>query len=300
MISNLKIIDTNFTKVVFIMKKIFKYILAAGGVGICLKALDSRLETTYRTISSDRLPSEFDNFKIAHLSDYHNCPVANLTETVKSENPDIIAMTGDMTSDKACESFLPALNLIKELSKIAPCFIVSGNHDTWRNDYAEFVSECKKTGTHFLQNEQFEFSKNGKSIIISGMEDVFTKVRAKAKAEEYLRFFKKTEEYQILLFHRANLLDVVKDFGFDLILSGHLHGGQVRLPYIGGLFSPLSSMSECSSVLFPEYCSGLYEHKNTKMIISRGLGNPVSVPRVFNRSELGIITLKSVGKISIL
>lgn len=278
------------------MKKYMKYIFAASAAGITLKALDSRPEQTLYTISSDRIPSGFDGFKIVHLSDYHNRPVHKLTETVKEIKPDLIALTGDMTSDGKDETYFPALELIRELAKIAPCFAVSGNHDTWRNDYGEYVAECRKAGVCFLQNEQYEFSKNGESIIISGMEDVFTKNRSRKKTGEYLKYFDKTEKYQIFLFHRANLLDEVKDFGFDLILSGHLHGGQVRLPYVGGLFSPLSSAAESESVLFPKYSAGLYECGNTKMIVNRGLGNPVAVPRVFNRPEIGTIILKSLDK----
>ncbi len=275
------------------MKNIFKISLAAGAVCLAAAALDSRLEVSYYDVESDRLPDEFDGFKIAHISDYHNCPVTGLNEKIKAHAPDMIAMTGDMTSDREGSSYLPAIELISELVKLAPCFIVSGNHDTWRNDYKDFVASCKNAGAHFLQNETYPFERNGRQILISGMEDVFTKVRAEEKAAEYLDNFSVGESYQILLFHRANLLDKVKDFGFDLILSGHLHGGQVRIPYIGGVFMPLSSMSESSRILFPKYSGGLYQFGTTSAIVNRGIGNPMIVPRVFNRPELGIITLKS-------
>ena len=275
------------------MKKSLK--LALGGIAAytAFKALDSRLDVSYYDITSEKLPEEFDNFKIAHISDYHNRPVIGLIEKIKSESPDIIAMTGDMTSDKKDESFMPAIELIQKLNAVAPCFIISGNHDTWRSDYARYVAHCRKEGAYFLQNEYLKIYKNNKFIIISGMEDVFTKVRAKSKIKESLKYFSLSDEFQILLFHRANALDEVKDFGFDLILSGHLHGGQIRIPHYKGVFSPLSSIGNDESLFFPKYSYGLYTFGNTSMIVNRGLGNPMIIPRIFNRPELGIITLKS-------
>lgn len=270
-----------------------KMLLLLASAAFSAKALDNRLEVTFSEIKSNRLPTEFDNFKIAHISDLHNGSVKGLVSTIKAHAPDIIAFTGDMTSDKRNTSFLPALNLIKELTSVAPCFLVSGNHDTWRNDYNEFVFACKNAGAYFLQNETQKIHKNGKHILISGMEDVFTKVRSKQKTAENLKYFSVSDEYRILLFHRANALDVVKDFGFDLILSGHLHGGQIRIPFVGGMFPPLSGLTESEKILFPEYTSGVYRSGKTTMIVNRGLGNPIIIPRIFNRPELGIITLKS-------
>lgn len=276
------------------MNKYISSMLCAAAVGTAFAAFDCRLEVTHYSVNSNRLPPEFDNFKIAHISDCHGmkCP-KGLLDVIVAASPDIIVVTGDLANDAPSSSTETVLSLMSSLVKIAPCFAVSGNHDTWRCDYPDFVMQCKKIGVHFLQNETYMFSKGNASIAISGMEDVFTKVRAFKKTKESLRHFSETDEYQILLFHRANALDAVKDFGFDLILSGHLHGGQIRLPFVGGLFSPLSSMTESESVLFPKYCCGLHEYKNTKMIINRGLGNPIIVPRIFNRPELGIITLRN-------
>ena len=123
------------------------------------------------------------------------------------------------------------------------------------------------------------------------MEDPFTKIHYKSKIKEYLSKFNTSSDYQILLFHRANLLDHIKDYGFDLILSGHLHGGQLRIPGMGGVFSPLSSLGDGSKILFPKYSGGEYKSENTTMIVNRGIGNPMIIPRVFNRPEIGIITL---------
>lgn len=271
-----------------------KFTKIAGLTAITLlaaKGLDNRIELSYYTVESPKLPKVFNNFKIVHISDYHNDPVAGLIGEVRNEEPDIIVMTGDMTHDNG--TYLPAVELIKKLIKIAPCYIVSGNHDIWRSDYNEYISACKDTGAVFLQNERTEIRREDSLIYISGMEDAFTKVRLKNTVKKYLEHFSVTDEYQILLFHRANALDFIKDFGFDLILSGHLHGGQFRIPGIGGLFSPLSSLSENGNIFFPKYFGGRYDCGNTAMIVNRGTGNPTPIPRLFNRPEIGVITLKS-------
>lgn len=275
------------------MKKSLKLMLGGAFLFTAAKALDTSIEVSKYTVSSEKLPIEFDNFKIAHISDYHNGPADGLYEILTIEKPDIICMSGDMTSDKKEETYLPAVKLISHLTKIAPCFIVSGNHDTWRTDFHEYVKQCREAGAYFLENEYFKLCKSGKHIIISGMQDVFTKVNPAEKATEYLKYFSVSEEYQIFLFHRANLLDTVKDFGFDLILSGHLHGGQIRLPLVGGVCAPLSSLSGGERIIFPKYTAGMFKYGKTVMIVNRGLGNPIPLPRVFNRPEVGIITLKS-------
>ena len=109
--------------------------------------------------------------------------------------------------------------------------------------------------------------------------------RTKEKLWEY-------DGFEILLFHRANLLDEFADCSFDLILSGHMHGGQVRIPMLGGLAAPRSSYSSKESVFFPRYFGGRYEMNGTVMIVNRGLGNPTVIPRLFNRPEMIVITLK--------
>lgn len=277
------------------MKKTFKFALGAAALLVAAKGLDNRIEVTYYNVPSPKIPREFDNFKIVHISDYHNDPAPGLISEIKTAHPDIIVMTGDMTHDKG-GSYLPALELIKRLVKIAPCYIVSGNHDIWRNDYPEFVSDCRNAGAIFLQNETVPIKQGESEILISGMEDVFSKVRSRQKITQYLKNFSVSEQYQILLFHRANALDCIKDFGFDLILAGHLHGGQVRIPHFGGVCSPLSGMTEDKTILFPKYSGGIYKHKDCTMIVNRGIGNPMPIPRLYNRPEIGIITLHSVKK----
>ena len=119
---------------------------------------DRRLEVTSYEISSPKIPKSFDKFKIVHISDYHNDSVLGVSEKIRRICPDIIVMTGDMTHDKH-KSYEPAVILVKRLVKIAPCFMVSGNHDIWRCDYQSYVDECKNSGAVFLQNESHTLKK---------------------------------------------------------------------------------------------------------------------------------------------
>ena len=101
-----------------------------------------------------------------------------------------------------------------------------------------------------------------------------------------------SDGFNVLMFHRANLLDVFKNTDFDLILSGHMHGGQFRIPGIGGVVSPKTNFMQKGRIFFPKYFGGEYSLDDTKMIVSRGIGNPTILPRVFNRPEICSITLK--------
>lgn len=274
------------------MNKLLKTALFAGGALAAVKGLDTRLEVTYETVESAALPEEFDGYKIVHLSDYHNDAIPALMPEVREAEPDLIVCTGDMADDKG--TYMPALNLVERLVKTAPCIMVTGNHDLWRGDYEKMEKEMTEAGARFLHNERVFVSRNGEKLAITGIDDPFA--CEEKRITSYLRRTKeKLSEYdgfEILLFHRANLLDEFADCSFDLILSGHMHGGQVRIPMLGGLAAPRSSYSSKESVFFPRYFGGRYEMNGTVMIVNRGLGNPTVIPRLFNRPEMIVITLK--------
>ncbi len=276
------------------MNKLLKTALIAGGVLTAVKGLDTRLETTYYTVESPNLPEEFDGFKIVHLSDYHNDSVPNLIEEVQGQKPDIIVCTGDMADDKG--TYAPALNLVERLLNIAPVFMVTGNHDLWRHDFEKMHDEMTSAGARFLRNERVFITKGESRISLLGIDDPFACEEKKIK--KYLRTeaekLSEYDGYEILLFHRANLLDEFSDYSFDLILSGHMHGGHVRIPGIGGVAAPRSSLNGGERLLFPRYFGGRFKNGNTEMIVNRGLGNPTPIPRLFNRPELVSITLRKI------
>lgn len=276
------------------MKGFLKGAALAGGAFLAIKAFDTRLEVTTYEIESECIPESFDGFKIVHLSDYHNDTVPELVSEIRDECPDIIVCTGDMADDKG--AYYPALRLIEKIVKIAPCYMVTGNHDLWRADYERMEEDMEKAGAVFLHNENFTISRNGENIILSGIDDPYYCGKSKIKTclSKAACRVSNPEEYNILLFHRANLLDEFVGYGFDLILSGHMHGGHVRIPGVGGVASPRSSWQDSENILFPKYFGGKFEINGTTMIVNRGLGNPTFIPRLFNRPEMIVVKLKKL------
>lgn len=276
------------------MKSFLKGAALAGGAILAVKALDTRLEVTSYEVKSDKIPKSFDGYKIIHLSDYHNDTVPELIWEIRDEHPDMIVCTGDMADDKG--TYIPALRLTEKLTKIAPCYMVTGNHDLWRSDFEHMETEMQNSGAIFLHNERVIISKEQEQIALSGIDDPFYRGNSKIKpylseaAGELCGF----DGFNMLLFHRANLLDEFLEYGFDLILSGHMHGGHVRIPGIGGVASPRSSWQDNENILFPKYLGGMFKSGETTMIVNRGLGNPTFIPRVFNRPEMIIITLRAL------
>lgn len=272
--------------------KLLSKLLIAGGVLYAVKGLDDRLEITHYTICSPRLPESFNNFRIAQISDYHCDNIPGLESEIRGESPDIIVCTGDMADDKG--SYTPAVHLIEKLSDIAPIYMVSGNHDLWRNDCSSFFKDCESVGGKYLHDERIFLTRGNDKIAISGIIDplVRDKDKIKQSVEKSLSKLPEYDGYEILLFHRANMLDLFASYKFDIILSGHMHGGQFRIPKSqSGICAPRSSILGNEPIFFPKYTGGLYKSGDTTMIVNRGLGNPMIIPRLFNRPEITIITL---------
>ncbi len=273
------------------MGRLFKFAAVTGGAFMLAQGIDRRLEVTDYTVTSDKIPMSFDGFKIAQISDYHNDSVPGVTDAVRDIKPDIIVSTGDLADDEG--SYLPALHLCERIASVAPVYAVTGNHDVWRDDYNDFERDIANAGVTTLHNERVILESGGESVSLSGIDDPFTLNSTKAgeTVRKCLAKIRGYDGYDILLFHRANLFDCVKDQGFDLILSGHMHGGQVRLPGGRGIVAPKSGWTS-SGMFFPKYTSGRYASEGCEMLVSRGIGNPMAIPRLFNRPELTVITLK--------
>ncbi len=263
-----------------------------GGALLIAKGLDDRLETTHYTIASNKIPKEFDGFRIVQISDFHASAVPGLVDEINGENPDIIVSTGDLVHDRG--SYEPGVTLIKRLMPIANVYSVTGNHDLRRNDFKEFQKALDRTGAKTLCDESVTIHKNGAHITLSGINDPFsedgntiTDNIAKSVSE-----IEKTDDYHIVLFHRANHMNLLRHSGFDLVLAGHMHGGQLRFPNGRGICAPKSSWGSGSPMLFPKYFAGHYKSGNMDMIVNRGIGNPMIIPRLFNRPEITVIILK--------
>lgn len=278
------------------LSKFFKGAAVTGGALFVAKGLDDRLETTHYTITSDKIPSEFDGFRIVQISDLHSSAVPGLISEVKGENPDIIVLTGDLVHDRG--SFEPGTILARKLALISDVYFVTGNHDLKRADYKKFQDELDKTGTVTLHDSSVTLERSGAEMTLSGIEDPFSEDgrTISHNIQRSINRIEKTDNYHIVLFHRANHMDMLRDNGFDLVISGHMHGGQVRLPNGRGVCAPKSSWGSGSPMLFPKYFGGHYTYGDMDMIVNRGIGNPMIIPRLFNRPEITVIILKSSQK----
>ncbi len=248
--------------------------------------------TTEYLISSPKIPEEFNGFTIAHISDSHARPAGGILQAVEALHPDITVITGDMLHGiKRDTAEFDAF--LKSLTKISPVYMVTGNHDTEIPDFEKIFDRYEKSGAFLLDNSGKIFEKNGKKISLLGIGDPVSKKRAviKENIKTGCQKLPRSDVYEILLFHRANLLDEVKACGFDLILSGHIHGGQIRIPKIGGLLSPFSCLRGGYRMIFPKYCQGRYISCGTTMLVNAGMCNTLPIPRWGNPFEIGKVVL---------
>lgn len=244
-------------------------------------------------VSSTCLPEAFDGFRIAHVSDLHNDKMGRdnrkLLQMLREARPDIIAITGDLIDSHRTKPEV-ALAFAEEALKIAPCYYVPGNHESRIPEYEAFREELSALGVTVLENRAAAFSKNDQQIIIAGVKDPAfdpSSDNAAVMAAQLESLALDPSTFTLLLSHRPELLEAYAVGGADLVLSGHAHGGQVRLPLVGGVIAP-------NQGFFPEYDSGLYTRGSTSMIVSRGIGNSIAPPRINNRPEVILITLQSV------
>ena len=278
------------------LKNLTKVLLVGAGAAYIAKGLDRRLEITNYIIENPKIPADLDNFKIVLIADLHSDIIAGLVGSIAAEKPDMILSAGDLADDEG--SFEPAISFAGQIAQIAPVYAVTGNHDLWRNDYKDYAAALSNTGVVTLHNRRIIFRLNSADIALTGLDDPLA--HDNGKIEENLeKEFSKLGQYNgfdILLFHRANLFDLIKDKGFDLVLSGHMHGGLMRFPNGRGIFAPKSGFGANSSAFFPKYYAGSYKSGNTEMIVSRGLGNATFLPRLYNRPELVTISLRCGNK----
>lgn len=281
---------------------------------LLLSAIEQKfLVTSKYNITSSKLGKKFDGLKLVVLSDLHNHSFGRqnerLIKRIEELSPDIIIISGDMiTKHKPC---IPgnAYSLIESLAKKYPIYYAYGNHEqkfqglktdnpsdknsqilysTW----VEYVDKLKNFGVNFLDNNAITLIRNNSKLCINGIsidKEYFKHFTVPPMEKEYLNtLLRKKEEdaFQILIAHSPVYFHNYTDWGADLILSGHLHGGIVRLPFIGGIASPQVN-------LFPKYDSGSYHENDQVMIVSRGLGTHSFMPRLFNPPELVFIQLNS-------
>lgn len=253
------------------------------------------INVTHYDVSDKNLPKEFNNFKIAQISDFHNTVFGDDNETlildVEMEKPDIIVITGDYIDCRHTDLSV-AESLTKRLVRIAPTYYSTGNHESRVPDDLKKLKEMfEKNGVTVLQNKKQLITKGKQSIRICGIDDPdflgvdMSDEEKETKMTKRIKALEKDDgKYCIMLSHRPELFDLYCKTGLNLVLTGHAHGGQVRLPFIGPVFSP-------SEGLFPEHAEGLFSNGKTNMIVSRGLGQSQFPLRINNSPELVIVTL---------
>ena len=238
-------------------------------------------QLTHYTIRNGKLPASFDGLRILQVSDLHNTEFGNgnkkLISLVRQAQPDLILLTGDLVDSKRTD-VAAAVDFVREAVKIAPAYYAPGNHESRiPAEYATLKDALEKLGVVILENESVPFEKGSEHITITGLLDPNFGVPWPQQS---------LDTYQIVLSHRPELLEEYAALGFDLVFAGHAHGGQFRLPFLGGLLAPHQG-------LFPQYTEGVHTNGVTTLVISRGLGNVPVIPRFNNRPELVLVTLES-------
>ena len=254
---------------------------------------NAALELNTYTIGSRGLPDAFDGYRIAQVSDLHNAEFGDrnqrLLEMLREAEPDMIAITGDLIDSRKA-NIAVALAFAEEAVKFAPCYYVSGNHEARVSEYQDLKTGLEAAGVTVLDDAQVKIEVSGESITVIGVNDPsfhadYLTSDAAVMDRKLSELSSEDAGFTILLSHRPELFDTYVAHDMDLILTGHAHGGQFRLPLIGGLIAP-------NQGLFPKYDDGLYSEGNTNMIVSRGLGNSIIPFRFNNRPEVVLIELK--------
>lgn len=246
---------------------------------------NTAIEVNEWTIESADIPEQFGGFRIAQVSDLHNAEFGRGNETLlkllRESEPDIIVITGDLIDSRNTDLQI-ALAFAEKAVQIAPCYYVSGNHESRISGWAALRKGLSDAGVTVLEDRSVTLERSGGTLTLVGLADPDFRGPFVAGLREMSG---QQEGYTILLSHRPEYFELYADCGVDLVFSGHAHGGQVRLPFVGGLIAP-------GQGLFPEYDSGLYRQGGTVMLVSRGLGNSIAPLRVNDRPEILVAVLK--------
>lgn len=255
-------------------------------VALALIALDERLILRTYTVVSPKLTAEV---RLAVVTDFHSSDNADdVVAMVASCAPDAVLMVGDMfDDDTANRPTERTLSLMRQLSAQYPCYYVSGNHEAWTGEMDALYQQTEEAGVTVLRMSSGVLAVRGQRIALCGIPDPYEMVFSGAPdTEEQLRQAMEnvdSADFTVLLAHRPELLAKYAQFPFDLVVSGHAHGGQVRIPgVLNGLYAPNQGW-------FPKLAGGAYTQDGTTLIVSRGLAVRTRLPRIFNRPEVVLV-----------
>lgn len=266
-------------------------------VALAVWAFYIGLVVRHYEIKSDKIRSE-GSVRVVVVADLHSVNYGEnqqlLIDLIKEQEPDIIALPGDIVDDQLCESGAHAF--LRGIKDIAPAYYVSGNHEYWSGECDRIKRMIEGYGVTVLENERQYITINGINLCICGIDDPeiikYTKdkkITAMESADKLLDGFTDLNDstVNILLAHRPESFATYQQYGFDLIFCGHAHGGQVRLPLIlNGLYAP-------NQGFFPKYAGGLYEENGHTMIVSRGVALNERLLRVFNPPEIVVVDISA-------
>lgn len=254
---------------------------------------NNKIDVTEYKIKSKSVNKDI---KIVHLSDFHSKPFKAVLEKTKEQSPDIICITGDYINDKG-KNKEKMLSYGKELVNVAPVYFITGNHERRLDNFSELMKDLEEIGFHVLLNEIADTE----NITILGLDENqadFSDYKARKKgtfkykdmSEQFIEL-EKSDKFKLVLCHFAENFKGIKEvnysrYDFDLQLSGHAHGGQWIMPFVGPLFSP-------GQGVLPKYARGSFGDR-PRLVISRGLGNAEFPLRLFNHPEIIVINIKKV------
>lgn len=253
---------------------------------LTLIALDERLILRTYTVVSPKLTAEV---RLAVVTDFHSSDNADdVVAMVASCAPDAVLLVGDLfdddTQNRPTER---TLSLMRQLSALYPCYYVSGNHEAWTGEMDALYQQTEEAGVTVLRMSSGVLTVRGQRIALCGIPDPYEMVFSGASdTEEQLRQALEdvdSADFTVLLAHRPELLAKYAQFPFDLVVSGHAYGGQVRIPgVLNGLYAPNQGW-------FPKLAGGAYTQDGTTLIVSRGLAVRTRLPRIFNRPEVVLV-----------
>lgn len=263
--------------------------LIAAAAAFLIKDSRDDLEISRYEVKSQKLPESFDGFKIVQLSDLHGAEFGEngmeLVDKVGSLEPDMIALTGDFVTD---EGDLAAVEkLAARLTELCPVYFISGNHEFGSGLAVKVRNILERAGVKYLSNEYLTINRGDDEILLGGVEDPLAYADMLSPDELAQKMNDAAPDaFKILLGHRNYWMTEYPELPVDLIFCGHAHGGLIRIPGVGGLIGT-------DRRLFPDFDAGEYNNGRYTLIVSRGLGNSVPIPRVFNRPEIVCVELSS-------
>lgn len=272
------------------MKKLLILLLVIGFIWGFIVINNEWVKTTEYEIASEEVPAAFDGAKIVQVTDLHDATFGEgqerLIKAVRKAEPDVIFLTGDLIDSNRYD-LEASLVFVDAIVEVADVYYVLGNHEVATNRIGEITEALTLRGVHVLRNETAEWERGGETVQLAGIDDPLmgNTISSETFTENAVAEAALADRFTLLLAHRPEVLSVYAEAGIDVVFSGHAHGGQIRIPGVGGLIAPGQGW-------LPEMTKGIYEEGGTQLVLSSGLGNSVFPLRIFNVPEIVAVTLK--------